>query len=36
MIAKKRAKIYNARARRLFYSLTVLFGGVLVAVAIWF
>ena len=32
--AKKCSKIYNARAQPLFYSLTLLFGGVLVVVAV--
>ena len=32
--AKKCTNIYNARARPLFYSLDLLFGGVLVAVAV--
>ena len=32
--ATKCAKIYNARAQRLFYSLNLLFGDVLVAVAV--
>jgi len=32
--AKKCTKIYNARAQPLFYSLNLLFGGVLVAVAV--